>query len=370
MICVAGATGYIGGKLASALLGAGEDDREHAQDPGNARENDERNAEIISAAIRVFQRDGFRGATLDDVAKEVGISKSLIYYHFKNKFEILAQMYRNMGELFFEVLNPILEDESLDRVARLRLVIKAHVSIAIQNKSIFEIYFRERQDIPPAVQDKLVTHRDRIYVADTNAVRIFDRATGAARGLPARAADGPPPRTVDAPSAPGETRPMSRLYHAGSRELQDRFDTRRLADRLDERLGHGAFSDHDKAFIASRALFFLASADAAGRPDFSYKGGDPGFVRVTGSDELEFPSYDGNGQFRSLGNVLANPAVGLLFIDFESPRRLRVNGVATLLDEARIDAVDADGHDRRDGRDGRSETSRDPQEGRRRGAWQ
>lgn len=123
-------------------------------------------------------------------------------------------------------------------------------------------------------------------------------------------------------------------YHAGMRELQDRFDTRRLADRLDERLGHGAFSDHDKAFIESRALFFLASADAAGRPDCSYKGGDPGFVRVTGSDELEFPSYDGNGQFRSLGNVLANPAVGLLFIDFESPRRLRVNGVATLLDDA------------------------------------
>lgn len=141
----------------------------------------ERREEIISAAIRVFQRDGFRGATLDDVAKEVGISKSLIYYHFKNKFEILAQMYRNMGELFFEVLNPILEDESLDHVVRLRLVIKAHVSIAIQNKSIFEIYFRERQEIPPAVQEKLVTHRDRIYVdklarliADGQALGTFD----------------------------------------------------------------------------------------------------------------------------------------------------------------------------------------------------
>lgn len=123
-------------------------------------------------------------------------------------------------------------------------------------------------------------------------------------------------------------------YHAGMRELQDRFDTRRLADRLDERLGRAAFNDQDRAFIESRALFFLASADAAGRPDCSYKGGDPGFVRVTGRDEIEFPSYDGNGQFRSLGNVLANPAVGLLFIDFESPRRLRVNGVATLLDDA------------------------------------
>jgi predicted pyridoxine 5'-phosphate oxidase superfamily flavin-nucleotide-binding protein len=130
--------------------------------------------------------------------------------------------------------------------------------------------------------------------------------------------------------------PMSdtSLYHEGMRNLQDRFDTRRLADRLDERLGRVAFRDEDRAFIEGCTLFFLASADAAGRPDCSHKGGAPGFVRVVASDELEFPSYDGNGQFRSLGNVLVNPAVGLLFIDFESPRRLRVNGHATLLDDA------------------------------------
>lgn len=123
-------------------------------------------------------------------------------------------------------------------------------------------------------------------------------------------------------------------YHAGMRALQDRFDTRRLADRLDERVARSAFRDDDRAFIENRTMFFLASADAQGRPDCSYKGGQAGFVRVVGPDEIEFPSYDGNGQFRSLGNVRANPAVGLLFIDFESPRRLRVNGQATLLDDA------------------------------------
>jgi len=122
-------------------------------------------------------------------------------------------------------------------------------------------------------------------------------------------------------------------YHAGMRELQDRFDSRRLADRLDERLARSAFREEDRAFIESRTLFFLATADAQGRPDCSYKGGHAGFVRVVGPDELEFPSYDGNGQFRSLGNVRSNDAVGLLFIDFESPRRLRVNGHATLLDD-------------------------------------
>jgi predicted pyridoxine 5'-phosphate oxidase superfamily flavin-nucleotide-binding protein len=122
-------------------------------------------------------------------------------------------------------------------------------------------------------------------------------------------------------------------YHAGMRTLQDRFDTRRLADRLDEHLGRAQFTEQDKAFIESRTMFFLATADAEGRPDCSYKGGDPGFVRIVEPGVLEFPSYDGNGQFRSLGNVNANSAVGLLFIDFESPRRLRVNGHATLLDD-------------------------------------
>jgi predicted pyridoxine 5'-phosphate oxidase superfamily flavin-nucleotide-binding protein len=122
-------------------------------------------------------------------------------------------------------------------------------------------------------------------------------------------------------------------YHAGMRQLQDRFDTRRLADRLDERLGRSAFTDEDRAFIQGRSMFFLASADDQGRPDCSYKGGAPGFVRVTADSELAFPSYDGNGMFRSLGNMLVNAAVALLFIDFESPNRLRVNGRAMIVED-------------------------------------
>ncbi len=133
-----------------------------------------------------------------------------------------------------------------------------------------------------------------------------------------------------------DTREATAAYHAGMCELQDRFDTRRLADRLHERLGRTAFSAEDKAFIESRNMFFLATADAQAQPDCSYKGGMPGFVRVTGPSELSFPSYDGNGMFRSLGNVLVNPKVGLLFLDFEQPRRLRVNGQAALHFEDRL----------------------------------
>lgn len=120
------------------------------------------------------------------------------------------------------------------------------------------------------------------------------------------------------------------MYHEGNRSLQERFDSRRIADRLVEVLHRVRFSDEDRAFIESRAMFFLATADRNGAPDCSYKGGRPGFVRVVAPDVLAFPSYDGNGMFKSLGNVLVNPHVGLLFIDFEAPKRLRVNGTARI----------------------------------------
>jgi predicted pyridoxine 5'-phosphate oxidase superfamily flavin-nucleotide-binding protein len=120
------------------------------------------------------------------------------------------------------------------------------------------------------------------------------------------------------------------MYHEGSRQLQDQFETRKLADRLVEVLARDEFTDDDRAFIESRPLFFLATADAEGHPDCSHKGGLPGFVRVVDRQTIAFPSYDGNGMFKSLGNLLVNPHVGLLFIDFESPKRLRVNGEASV----------------------------------------
>jgi predicted pyridoxine 5'-phosphate oxidase superfamily flavin-nucleotide-binding protein len=116
------------------------------------------------------------------------------------------------------------------------------------------------------------------------------------------------------------------VYHHGSRSLQDRFDTRRLADRLEDVKGADRLDDSDRAFVEARDMFFLATADAEGRPTCSYKGGDPGFVRVLDERAIAWPSYDGNGMFLSLGNAAVNPWVGLLFIDFESPRRLRLEG--------------------------------------------
>lgn len=122
------------------------------------------------------------------------------------------------------------------------------------------------------------------------------------------------------------------MYHEHSRALQDQFDTRRVADKLVEVFAHSTFTADDRAFIEAQSFFFLASTDADGFPECSYKGGAAGFVRVLDENTLVFPSYDGNGMFKSLGNVRATGKVGLLFMDFETPKRLRVNGIATASD--------------------------------------
>jgi uncharacterized protein len=120
------------------------------------------------------------------------------------------------------------------------------------------------------------------------------------------------------------------LYHEASRRLQERFDTRRLADRIEERIVHDRIDDDDRAFIEARDMFFIATVDADGRPQCSYKGGEPGFVRVLDERTIAFPVYDGNGMYLTAGNLIATKNVGLLFIDFEGRKRVRLNGVASV----------------------------------------
>src|SRR5882672_5689642 len=127
-----------------------------------------------------------------------------------------------------------------------------------------------------------------------------------------------------------ETMTEDPMYHDGMRQLQDARETRPLADRLEKVTLRRAFTDEDRAFIHRCPMFFIATADAHGHPDCSYKGGLPGFVRVIDDRTLAIPDYDGNGMYRTWGNVLVNPHVGLMFLDFEQPKRLRVNGTAEL----------------------------------------
>jgi uncharacterized protein len=123
------------------------------------------------------------------------------------------------------------------------------------------------------------------------------------------------------------------LYHQGNRELQDRFDTRRLADRIEERIVRDHIRDEDRAFIEARDMFFIATVDEEGQPQSSYKGGEPGFVRVLDATTIAFPLYNGNGMYLTAGNLATTKKVGLLFIDFEGRKRMRLNGEATLSDD-------------------------------------
>jgi uncharacterized protein len=120
------------------------------------------------------------------------------------------------------------------------------------------------------------------------------------------------------------------MYHHGHRDLQSQFETTRLADRLEQAEARRTLTPEDQAFIARSPMFFLATADAQGRPLCAYKGGVPGFVQVIDAEVLAFPDYDGNGTFRSLGNVKVNPNVALLFIDFERQERTLVEGRAAV----------------------------------------
>jgi predicted pyridoxine 5'-phosphate oxidase superfamily flavin-nucleotide-binding protein len=126
---------------------------------------------------------------------------------------------------------------------------------------------------------------------------------------------------------------MSRLYGPQHRALQDRFDMRRLADGVEQRIVRTEISAEHRKFIETRDMFWLATIDHQGRPTVSYKGGNPGFVRVLDQATIAFPCYDGNGMFYSMGNLIGNNKIGMLFVSFERPHRLRVQGIATVRDD-------------------------------------
>lgn len=121
---------------------------------------------------------------------------------------------------------------------------------------------------------------------------------------------------------------VSRIYGEQHRKLQDTYETRKLADTVESVIVQPEIKDQDKAFIESRDMVFLSTVDHLGRPSVSYKGGERGFIKVVDKKTLVIPAYDGNGMFLSLGNINGNTKVGLLFIDFENPYRLRAYGEA------------------------------------------
>jgi uncharacterized protein len=123
---------------------------------------------------------------------------------------------------------------------------------------------------------------------------------------------------------------MSELYGPQHRKLQAEFETSNLADAVESIIVLPEMGSEHEGFIASRDMFFLTTIDHRGFPTCSYKGGNAGFVKVVDSKTLAFPSYDGNGMFLSMGNIQQNNKIGMLFIDFETPHRVRIHGTASV----------------------------------------
>ena len=121
------------------------------------------------------------------------------------------------------------------------------------------------------------------------------------------------------------------FYTESQRRLQETFDSRRLAERVEQAIvTNEIVPDLHQPFIESRDFFFLASVNAQGEPTVSYKGGPVGVVTVVDAKTLAFPCYDGNGMFLSMGNISDTGKIGLLFVDFETPNRMRVQATATV----------------------------------------
>jgi predicted pyridoxine 5'-phosphate oxidase superfamily flavin-nucleotide-binding protein len=126
---------------------------------------------------------------------------------------------------------------------------------------------------------------------------------------------------------------MTAFYTDAQRAMQARHGTRKLADTVEKAIVWNVVEGPAAAFIASRDFFFLSTVDGEGRPTVRYKGGPPGVCHVVDPVTLVFPAYDGNGMFKSMGNAAETGKVGLLFIDFETPNRVRVQGDVTLSED-------------------------------------
>jgi predicted pyridoxine 5'-phosphate oxidase superfamily flavin-nucleotide-binding protein len=129
---------------------------------------------------------------------------------------------------------------------------------------------------------------------------------------------------------------MSIYYSKQHRALQAQFGTEKMAERIEQLASHNEFNDDAKGFIEHSEMFFLTTINDKGQPTVSYKGGEIGFVKVLDANTLIFPSYDGNGMFLSMGNIVGNANIGMLFISFQTPHRIRVQGTATISQDAKL----------------------------------
>lgn len=129
------------------------------------------------------------------------------------------------------------------------------------------------------------------------------------------------------------------LGHPGELEMRQRLPSTYQWDEVTIRGMMKPFIARSLAiFIEAQPFFFIATANSDGHCDASFRGreydasGEPlPALRVIDQSRLIFPDFSGNGLYNSLGNILTNPHIGMLFMDFGRQRRARVNGIAQII---------------------------------------
>jgi predicted pyridoxine 5'-phosphate oxidase superfamily flavin-nucleotide-binding protein len=122
---------------------------------------------------------------------------------------------------------------------------------------------------------------------------------------------------------------------AGEHELQERHGTGERARRFYSQQVLDHLNERMREFVAEQEMMFVATSDAHGECDNTFRAGPPGFVRVLDEGRLAWPEYRGNGVMASLGNISENAHVGLLFVDFvRQVIGLHVNGRAAIVEDA------------------------------------
>jgi predicted pyridoxine 5'-phosphate oxidase superfamily flavin-nucleotide-binding protein len=126
----------------------------------------------------------------------------------------------------------------------------------------------------------------------------------------------------------------------GEHVLQERYGTTTRAERFYDAQVLDHLNDRMRAYVDRQEMMFVATSDGRGECDCTFRAGPAGFVRVLDARRLAWPEYRGNGVMASLGNIVENAHVGLLFVDFyRDGVGLHVNGRAEIVDDAAMRAA-------------------------------
>jgi predicted pyridoxine 5'-phosphate oxidase superfamily flavin-nucleotide-binding protein len=129
----------------------------------------------------------------------------------------------------------------------------------------------------------------------------------------------------------------------GERILQERYGTAQRAGQFYRNQVASHLTPAMREFIQRMEMAFIATGDGSGECDCSFRAGAPGFIQVLDEHTIAYPEYRGNGVMASLGNMLENPHIGILLIDFTRDLiGLHVNGEASIVTPARMREFDLD----------------------------